>query len=359
MICCTECFKDLEIKASIESLNNKGMCPICGSNGIWIYDSEFDLGSSDFEELLMSIVEVYTPEDELAEDFPECAKKNIEEHIKNDWDIFQIGTKGIRIIIENLITTSMDLDDRLLFQKVGIPNLYDETYLEQNSVFGKYQWNDFKRYLRNENRFHARYINLEILAELLNDTISIIPQDTKLYRARIAKDVKGYSKKDMGAPPEDVASAGRANSKGISCLYLANKKKTTIKEVRAGVFDFVTIATFKVKRELKVVDLSVITHNSPFYAATDKIKYLINEKHLRNIEKDLAKPVSKRDSDLDYLPTQYISDFAKYLGYDGVKYISTFDGDSYNVALFDPKTCLCTYKRNYLIENLDYKISTV
>ena len=142
-------------------------------------------------------------------------------------------------------------------------------------------------------------------------------------------------------------------------MYLGNKRKTTIKEIRAGAYDFVTIATFKVKRDVKVVDLSVITHNSPFYAATDKIKYLINEKHLRNLEKDLAKPVSKRDSDLDYLPTQYISDFAKYLGYDGVKYISTFAKDSYNVALFVTKICSCIYKRNYLIGNLDYKMNAL
>ena len=37
------------------------------------------------------------------------------------------------------------------------------------------------------------------------------------------------------------------------------------------------------------------------------------------------KPMSRLDSDPDYLLTQYISDFAKYLGDDGVKYFSTFD----------------------------------
>ena len=359
MICCTECFKDLEIKASIESLNHKGTCPLCGAKETWIYDSDSDLGDSDFEELLISIIEIYNPEDELDDNFPDSAKLNIEQYIKNDWNIFNVDLSGIRIIVENLIATSMDLDERLLSQKVGISNLYDEDYLEQNSILGKYQWDDFKKYLRNENRFHARYINLEILAEVLQDTVSIVPQGTKLYRARVAKDEKGYNTGEMGAPPDDIASAGRANSKGISCLYLANKRKTTIKEIRAGAFDFVTIATFKVRRDVKVVDLSVITHNSPFYAATDKVKFLINEKHLRNIEKDLAKPVSKRDSDLDYLPTQYISDFAKYLGYDGVKYISTFDKDSYNVALFDAKTCSCTYKRNYLIGDLDYKMNAL
>lgn len=32
MICCVECFKDPEIRGSIESLNHKGQCPICGAN---------------------------------------------------------------------------------------------------------------------------------------------------------------------------------------------------------------------------------------------------------------------------------------------------------------------------------------
>lgn len=359
MICCAECFNDLEIKASIESLNHKGTCPICGAKDAWIYDSNLDLGNSEFEELMMSIIEIYKPEEELDDSVPDSAKQTLEQHIQNDWNIFKIDENGIKAIVGSLVSTSMDLDERLLNQKVGIPSLYDDVYLEQNSIFGKYQWDDFRKYLRNENRFHTKYINLEILAEVLNDTASIVPQGTKLYRARVAKNEKGYKADDMGAPPDDKASAGRANSKGISCLYLANKRKTTIKEIRAGAFDFVTIATFKLKRDVRVVDLSVIAHNSPFYAATDKVKFLINEKHLRNIEKDLAKPVSKRDSDLDYLPTQYISDFAKYLGYDGVKYVSTFDKESYNLALFDAKIGSCIYKRNYEIGDLDYKMNAL
>ena len=73
--------------------------------------------------------------------------------------------------------------------------------------------------------------------------------------------------------------------------------------------------------------------------------YLINEKILKLIEKDLAKPLSRYDSELDYLPTQYISDFAKFLGYDGVKYYSTFDKDSYNLALFNSDVCKCVYRK--------------
>ena len=169
----------------------------------------------------------------------------------------------------------------------------------------------------------------------------------------------------MWAPPDDVASPGRANSKGQSCLYLCNHKKTTVKEIRARAFDYVTIATFKLNRNVRVLDLSSIVHSSPFvyrspfYTENDKVEYLVNESTLRQIQNDLAKPMSRLDSDLDYLPTQYISDFAKFLGYDGVKYFSTFEKTSYNVALFDSSACDCTYHRNFLIGDLEYKMSAV
>lgn len=87
--------------------------------------------------------------------------------------------------------------------------------------------------------------------------------------------------------------------------------------------------------------------------------YLVNENHLRKIENDMAKPMSRWDSDLDYLPTQFISDFAKFLGYDGVKYYSTFDRMAFNLALFDTSACDCIYHRNYLIGDLDYKMTAL
>ena len=168
----------------------------------------------------------------------------------------------------------------------------------------------------------------------MKETETIIPAGTKFYRARVS-DKKGYSRKEMWAPPDDVASPGRANSKGQSCLYLCSHKKTTVKEIRAHAFDYITIATFKLNRNVRVLDLSSIVHSSPFYTENDKVAYLVNESTLRQIQNDMAKPMSRLDSELDYLPTQYISDFAKFLGYDGVKYFSTFEKTSYNVALFD------------------------
>ena len=57
-----------------------------------------------------------------------------------------------------------------------------------------------------------------------------------------------------------------------------------------------------------------------------------------------------------YIPIRKV---AKFLGYDGVKYYSTFDKDSYNLALFNSDVCKCVYRKNYLIGHLDYELELI
>ena len=88
MICCAECFRDVEIQAAIEMLGHKGKCPICGNDNVWLYDSETDANDSNVEELLDSVLEIYIPESELPISYPEDEKLNIEDHLLKDWRIF-------------------------------------------------------------------------------------------------------------------------------------------------------------------------------------------------------------------------------------------------------------------------------
>ena len=361
MICCVDCFKDKEIKAAIEIANRSGDCPICGKTNTWIYNSDLDKDESFFEDMLGDIIEIYVPESELPHTYPSEDKKTIAERLCEDWSIFSGTPSDVFKIVKGIVDNSLFLNEKILVESVGIPQLYDEEYLLRNSIMGKHSWEEFKKSLRNINRFHNDYINLELLREILRIAKISIPAGECFYRARVSneKGKAGFKRKEMWAPPDDIASPGRANSKGQSCLYLSNRKKTTVKEIRAHAFDYVTIATFKLNREINVLDLCSITHNSPFYANTDKVDFLINEQILHAIERDLAKPMSRWDSELDYLPTQYISDFAKFCGYDGVRYYSTFDRDAYNIAIFDSSACSCTYHRNFLVGDLDYKLTAL
>lgn len=355
---CIECFKDQEIRAAIEALGARGKCQVCGSDSVWVYDCEYDTSNSDVEERIGSILEIYVPESELDVDFPQNECKYLVDHMYLDWKIFSGERENIAQILRDICDNLYNISDKILTEKVGIPQLNDEGYMLSNSIMGKYAWKDFKHCLRNENRFHNSIVNLEILAEILKGTETYISANINFYRARVSneKGKSGFKRSEMGAPPDDVASAGRANSKGQSCLYLASNRDTTIKEIRAHAFDYVTIATFRLKRDIKVLDLGTITHSSPFYTENDKVTYLVNERILAAMEYDMAQPMSRWDSELDYLPTQYISDLAKTLGFDGVKYLSTFDKNVYNLALFNPDICRCTYHKNYRIDNLNYKI---
>lgn len=361
MICCSNCFNDQELIAEIQNIGRIGECPICGAKDVFIYDSELNYYESSLEDMLVSVIDIYVPESELPPLYPEGDKDYLINRLCKDWNMFVNNFSHVEIIVKHVVENSIFLSTKLLVEKVGIPQLYEEEYLSQHSILFKCNWNEFKRHIRNVNRFHNDFVNKQLLEEILEQARITIPKNTIFYRARVSNErgTLGFSEKEMGAPPFDVATAGRANSKGQSCLYLSNERMTTLKEIRAHAFDYVTIAEFRLLRDIQVLDLCSITHSSPFYTNTNKVDYYVNERILSAIEKDLAKPMSRWDSDLDYLPTQYISDFARFCGYDGIRYFSTFDKDAYNLALFDSSTCECLGCKNHLIGNLNYNLSDV
>ncbi len=86
----------------------------------------------------------------------------------------------------------------------------------------------------------------------------------EFYRARIWDKGKGFDKSEMGAPPAEEATAGHANTDGISFLYLADSVDTTLHEIRADVYDSATVAKFRSNKDIKVVNLAAIDKISPF-----------------------------------------------------------------------------------------------
>lgn len=56
----------------------------------------------------------------------------------------------------------------------------------------------------------------------------------------------------MRMPPTEKARPGRIGAEGIPCFYLTNNVDTAIKEVRAGAFDYVTVAKFKLKNNIRL-----------------------------------------------------------------------------------------------------------
>ena len=139
----------------------------------------------------------------------------------------------------------------------------------------------------------------------------------------------------MGAPSKEKSSAGRINPEGIPVLYLSSDRSTILYEVRAAAFDYVTIGEFRLAKDIEVVNLSRITNTSPFLFQGELEKYVINRKVFQEIAFELAKPLRRSDSPLEYLPTQFIAEFIKSKGYAGVEYASTLKPGGLNLSVFD------------------------
>ncbi len=170
-------------------------------------------------------------------------------------------------------------------------------------------------------------INFDQLDKLLENMVIDCPLGSlSLFRSRICDEQHyqcGFPSEQMGVPPTRLASAGRTNSEGVQCLYLASDKETTFHEVRARDNDNVSVGRFVQVQDLRLVDLSLFDKIGPFDSTDfDMLWFAINIDIIRKIGDEVAKPIRRFDSHLDYVPTQYICDYIKYLGYDGIRFKS-------------------------------------
>lgn len=76
------------------------------------------------------------------------------------------------------------------------------------------------------------------------------------------------------------------------------------------------------------------------------------------IAQEIAKPL-RNDNTLDYLPTQYISDYIRSKGYDGIEYGSTMRKQGFNLAVFDSNLFRCTSTKVYDIQSISYNYGLI
>ena len=146
-------------------------------------------------------------------------------------------------------------------------------------------------------------------------------------------------------PLEDRAKEGRANPAGIPVLYLASAKQTAISEVRPWIGMGISLAQFKIVRDLRALDLSLGHDQLPRGDLT--LQELGGEKTPDAQKKEKAvwieidnafsRPVTPSD-DHDiayYAPTQILAELFQDAGYDAIVYRSQFGEMGFNIALFN------------------------
>jgi hypothetical protein len=221
------------------------------------------------------------------------------------------------------------------------------------------KWTSFRDEIMWKNRFFVRHeLDLERLESLFETYLETdtSPFGDQLYRARIRNDDSTIPLGKMGKPPAKEVKNGRANPVGIPYLYAASTPETAIAETRPHPGDMLSVARFKVTSPLRLLNLLHPRKTiSPFEVDERELPGLRHDlSFLCHLESELSKPILPRVADLEYLPTQYLCEFIKNCGYDGVVFKSSISVGA-NIALFDDSKVRANKLFQYEVTKLRYE----
>jgi hypothetical protein len=204
---------------------------------------------------------------------------------------------------------------------------------------------------------------MDTIAEVLDefdidgDSLMLFKNE-KFFRARVHhKEEPTFTTREMGCPPSpELATPGRANPNGISYLYLCCDDKTPFYEVRPYYLDRVDIGEFLIQEDnVKIVDFTekVNLFNVFYDEGEDVFKQKVKRRVLFDtISKDLSRPLRSFDTELEYVPTQYICEFFKDRGADGIMFMSSVWNAGKNLVLFYPRKAECVEVHPYEVNKI-------
>jgi RES domain-containing protein len=168
-------------------------------------------------------------------------------------------------------------------------------------------------------------------------------------------DVECAANKARMMPLRDRASDGRVNPRGIPCLYMATDDATAVSEVRPAFGAYVTVASLKCLRELKLIDCSVLAEKQ-FVHFKEPERAEMEDTVWSEIDRAFSRPADRSDDAADYAPTQILAELFRDLGYDGVAYKSAFGENGYNVAIFNTEDFEVGWCRLFKVKDITHKI---
>lgn len=328
---CSSCFSDKELKGFILTSNEIGDCKVCNTAS----------------QNLLDITELYDFFQELIGNFKLVESGlALSSKIQSDWSFFssnEVANKILNYVISQIHTEISSSNDQVEYSDDILAN------------FG--YWETLKEELKWNNRFVIDLKQLEVLGwDGFFNTQFKLKNTMKLHRSRIhhISDSKKYKRNEMGCPPREKTTGGRANPLGIPYLYLSEDKETTFYEVRASYLDELSVGVFQLQKEIPFVEIVDFTKGTPLYQP-EYVKEAIQGKLLRDrISKDLSKPMRRYDSELEYVPTQFICEYIKvFTGAKGIRFRSSLHKQGNNIVFFEPELMECKSVKKVKIKNIN------
>jgi hypothetical protein len=316
MQCCAECFNDRVLRKAIRDLSiNTGKCSYCDS------DDKALLGPTALRHYFETLISTYSADP---------TGKPLAPLLREEWGIFK-HPRMDDFRAKDLLAEI--LDDHDIVRQPFVPAAHPGA-----------DWLGLWRKLRDQLMYQNRFfpdvdIDLDFFKEIL---VGLVLESDEVpdqwFRSRMQNQDAVFLLADMGAPPPRSASHGRANPAGIPYLYLGSKPLTAISEIRPHTGEKVCVLDFRLPADLKLIDLRNARESfSPFtFDDADKIGKIRNAlPFLERLGDDLTTPVLPQAAAIDYTPSQFLCEFIKRCGYDGVVYRSSVS-DGINLALFNP-----------------------
>lgn len=337
---CEHCFGDKELKAFCRASKNIGTCSFTENSGVPVME-------------LSELISFFSGVLQLFEEDDSEEALSLIEILENDWSLFSSKPIGEKILNEvyqanpsSLLSPKAKVQYSMRLRRVCEP------------------WSRLKEELKWENRFH---INIEELVEYewdqLFSVLDELDANAFYYRARIHSEGRKapYSMNEMGAPPKEKCTAGRANVNGIPCLYLCDDKDTVFYEVRATYLDDVSVGIFKQKNSSNPISIMDFTRHRSLYSSDANLdtKTIVQFKLLTElISSDLSKPMRRYDSELEYIPTQFICEFIRVVcGAKGIRFESSLHPGHTNLVIFEPELMECKEVAHHIVNEINIKHS--
>lgn len=271
------------------------------------------------------------------------------DRLQEDWDIFSSREKGVEIL-SNVHAWGGSL-----------PAPEAPVKYKEDVACVCAPWKTLKDDLRNKKRFLIDITDLldHSWDKLLGMSQPLDPTMT-YYRARIHGECQEdpYSCDQMGAPPREKCTSGRANVIGIPCLYLCDDEETTLYEVRAIYQDEASIGQFRQENSSENILIADFANTQSLYYWytnypdnwTDVVKQRLLTKL---ISRDLSRPKRRYDTEIEYIPTQFICEFVREIsGVQGVRFESSLHPGHTNLVLFYPELMRCVDVRAKRVEEV-------
>lgn len=331
---CKDCFLDEELRSEINAnAVIDGKCDVCGKEGKVMDFAEF-------YDFFTSLLELYSP--------TVNSNKTIVDIIQDEWHFFK-DKDVAKVLLSDVIVTN-----NIGYSITDFVNYTDEI-CDRIAV-----WDRLKTSVKEKFRF---FTNMDEFAQYNYLTAGkSLHVGQKLYRSRITPVGQKKIKCDkMGCPPKELATAGRANPIGIPYLYLSDSAKTTYFEVRAVYLDKLSVGTFRIERELKLIDFVYdvnlfLSYNDSNISLKETI---IKKKVIEAISFDLSKPLRRYDSEIEYVPTQLICEYCRRIvdsegeTADGITFESSLHKGGRNYVLFDESAAKCISVDSHEITKID------